>query len=148
MPVNAWIVRTGLLVGWLGLPGALAAACQPVIEGPWVRSAPPGARVLAGYLELHNPCDRDLQVVGVESLDFGMPMIHRTEVVDGVSRMRDAGRLDLPPGGRLIFSPGGLHLMLMQPLRTLAEGDVARIRLVLADGRRVFAEFPLRREAP
>ena len=35
-----------------------------------------------------------------------------------------------------------------EALRPLAEGDVARVRLVLADGRKLFAEFPVRRAAP
>ncbi len=123
-------------------------ACAPVIEKPWVRAAPPGAASLAGYLVLRNPCKAAVEVSGVESRDFGMPMIHRTEVVDGISRMRPAGRLVVPPGGELRFGPGGLHLMLMKPRRALAEGDQAGVRLVLADGRRVFAVFPVRREAP
>jgi len=38
--------------------------------------------------------------------------------------------------------------MLMQPLRALKEGDKAGVRLVLADGRRVFSEFPVLKEAP
>lgn len=87
-------------------------------------------------------------VTGVESRDFGMPMIHRSEVVDGVSRMRPVGELTLAPGGSQAFEPGGLHLMLMKPLRPLAEGDRVGLRLVLADGRRVFAQFPVSREAP
>lgn len=124
------------------------AACVPVIEKPWVRAAPPGAASLAGYLVLRNPCTAAVEVRDVESRDFGMPMIHRSEVVDGVSRMRPAGKLTVPPGGTLRFEPGGLHLMLMKPRRPLAEGDQASVRLVLADGRRVFAVFPVRREAP
>jgi copper(I)-binding protein len=129
--------------------GVVAAAeCAPVIEKPWVRAAPPGASTLAGYLVLRNPCEAAVEVSGVESRDFGMPMIHRTEVVDGVSRMRPAGKLVVPPGGELRFEPGGLHLMLMKPRRALAEGDQASVRLVLADGRRVFAVFPVQREAP
>lgn len=124
------------------------AGCRPVIESPWVRAAPPGAASLAGYLVLRNPCDAPVEVVDVESLDFGMPMIHRTVEEGGVSRMRPAGRLVLAPGESLRFEPGGLHLMLMRPLRPLSEGDVARVRLVLADGRRLFAEFPVRRPAP
>ena len=125
-----------------------AETCAPVIEKPWVRAAPPGATTLAGYLVLRNPCGKAVVVTGVESRDFAMPMIHRSEVVDGVSRMRHAGELSLAPGESLLFSPGGLHLMLMKPRRALADGDQASLRLVLADGRRVFAVFPVRREAP
>ncbi|HQZ30713.1 MAG TPA: copper chaperone PCu(A)C [Arenimonas sp.] len=142
-----------LLLGF-ALAGFASAAvgaepvCAPVIEKAWVRAAPPGAPSLAGYLLLRNPCRTAVEVSDVESRDFGMPMIHRTEVVDGVSRMRPAGKLVVPPGGTLRFEPGGLHLMLMKPLRPMAEGDQAGVRLVLADGRRVFAVFPVRRTAP
>lgn len=125
-----------------------AGDCRPTIESAWVRAAPPGAASLAGYLVLSNDCPGPVEVVDVESLDFGMPMIHRTVEEGGVSRMRPAGKLLLAPGEFLPFEPGGLHLMLMRPLRPMAEGDTARVRLVLADGRRLFAEFPVRRAAP
>lgn len=147
--MNAWRLSLGLLL--VGLASAAVGAepvCAPVIEKAWVRAAPPGAPSLAGYLVLRNPCRTAVEVSDVESRDFGMPMIHRTEVVDGVSRMRPAGKLMVPPGGTLRFEPGGLHLMLMKPLRPMAEGDQAGVRLVLADGRRVFAVFPVRRTAP
>lgn len=136
------------LAGFASAAVGAEKACVPVIEKPWVRAAPPGAASLAGYLVLRNPCKAAVEVSDVESRDFGMPMIHRSEVVDGVSRMRPAGKLKVPPGGTLRFEPGGLHLMLMKPRRALAEGDQASIRLVLADGRRIFAFFPVLRDAP
>lgn len=144
---------SGLLMGLFLLGNASAAVgaettCAPGIESPWVRAAPPGAATLAGYLVLRNGCDAPVVVVDIESLDFGMPMIHRTEEVDGVSRMRPAGRLEVLPGDALVFEPGGLHLMLMKPLRPLPEGSTVRLRLVLEDGRRVFASVPVRRGAP
>ncbi len=77
-----------------------------------------------------------------------MPMIHRSVVENGVSKMRAPGVLEIKPGASLKFEAGGLHLMLMQPLRSLKEGDKAGVRLILADGRRVYSEFPIRREAP
>ena len=97
---------------------------------------------------LRNGCDAPIAVSGVESVDFAMPMIHRSVEEDGVAKMRAAGDLTVAAGGELRFAPGGLHLMLMQPKRALAEGDVARIRIVLADGRRLSAGFRVRREAP
>ena len=147
--MNAWLRCVGLVLAGLASASVVAAeACTPVIEKPWVRAAPPGATTLAGYLVLRNPCGSEVVVTGVESRDFGMPMIHRTDEADGVSRMRHVGKLTLAPGESLVFAPGGLHLMLMKPRRALADGDQASVRLVLADGRRVFAVFPVRREAP
>ncbi len=148
-PMNVLRLSMGLMLA-LSSSAAVGAEtdCVPLIEKAWVRAAPPGASTLAGYLVLRNPCAMAVDVVDVESLDFGMPMIHRTEQVDGVSRMRPAGKLQVPAGGELRFEPNGLHLMLMKPLRPLAEGDTARLRLVLADGRRLYAEVPVRREAP
>lgn len=146
MNANHWTM--GLLLGLLASASVQADDCRPLIEGAWVRAAPPGAPSLAGYLTLRNPCRDAVQVVDVESLDFGRPMIHRTEHAGGVSRMRPAGELVIEPGAELRFEPGGLHLMLMQPRRQLREGDSARFRLVLADGRRLYVEAPVRREAP
>jgi hypothetical protein len=125
-----------------------ATACVPVLEKPWVRAAPPGARMLAGYVVVRNPCAAPVVVSGVESKDFADAMIHRTVVEGGVSRMRAAGRLVVAPGAELRFEPGGLHLMLMRPLRELPEGARAGVRLLLADGRKLYAEYDLRREAP
>jgi periplasmic copper chaperone A len=129
-------------------PAKNVQQCMPVIRQAWIRSAPPGAQTLAGYLVLKNTCKTSIRVVDVESRDFGMPMIHRTVVENGISKMRDPGVLEIKPGASLKFEAGGLHIMLMQPLRTLKEGDKAGVRLVLADGRRVFSEFPVLKEAP
>lgn len=122
--------------------------CMPQIQKAWIRSAPPGAKTLAGYLVLKNTCKDTIKIIDVESKDFGMPMIHRTVIENGVSKMRDPGVLEVKPGTSLKFDAGGLHLMLMQPLRAMKEGDTAGVRLVLADGRRVYSEFPIQREAP
>jgi copper(I)-binding protein len=147
--MNVFRLCLGLSL-WLSASAAVGAVpdCMPVIEKAWVRAAPPGASSLAGYLVLRNACTTAVEVVDLESRDFGMPMIHRTEQVDGVSRMRPAGRMVVAAGAALRFEPGGLHLMLMRPLRPLAEGDTVRLRLVLADGRRLYAEVPVRRSAP
>ena len=122
--------------------------CMPVIHKAWIRSAPPGAQTLAGYLVIKNTCKTSIKIVDVESRDFGMPMIHRSVLENGVSKMRDPGVMEIKPGASLIFEAGSLHIMLMQPLRALKAGDRAGVRLVLADGRRVYSEFPVLKQAP
>jgi copper(I)-binding protein len=141
-----WLASASAAV--VGARSERVTACAPTLESAWVRAAPPGAPSLAGYVVLRNGCDAPVTVTGVESLDFARPMIHRSVDEGGVARMRPAGDLVVPAGGELRFEPGGLHLMLMQPKRPLADGDTARVRLVLADGRRLFAEFAVRRAAP
>ena len=127
---------------------AVAADCTPRVRDAWLRLPPMDMPMLAGFARIENPCATPVTIVGVRSPSFADVSLHETRVVDGVSRMRPAGKLVVPPGGALRFEPGGLHLMLMKPLRPLAEGDQASVRLVLADGRRLFAVFPVRRSSP
>jgi len=122
--------------------------CGLRIERAWVRAAPPGATMLAGYATVKNDCAKPIAIVGVESLDFAEAMIHRTVIENGVSRMLHAARLEVPAKGKLHFAPGGMHLMLMRPNRPLPPGSKARVRLILADGSRLFTEYEVQREAP
>lgn len=147
--MNANLIRSGLWLCLLASAGVMAAPeCMPTIEQAWVRAAPPGAKMLAGYATVKNPCAKPAVIIGVESMDFGAAMIHQTIVENGVSKMRPADRLPVPAKAELKFAPGGTHLMLMQPLKALPEGSRARVRLLLADGRKLFAEYPVQREAP
>jgi copper(I)-binding protein len=161
-PYNAGMNRSSLraaAVAVLLVPAACSAdpdaarqaagtACLPTLVAPWVRAAPPGTMMLAGYAVVRNDCAAAVTIVGAESLDFASASMHETVVEQGVSRMRATGPLVVPAHAQVAFAPGGRHLMLMGPARALPEGATARIRLVLADGRRVFAEFSVRRDAP
>ena len=148
--ISASIPRAvALALCFLATPALAAkAACRPVLVASWVRAAPPGASLLAGYATVRNDCAVAVTIIGAESLDFGSVSIHETVVEGGVSRMRAVGEVRIAPHAQATFAPGGRHLMLMGPARPLPEGATARIRFVLADGSRVFAEFPVRREPP
>ena len=120
-----------------------------VIDHPWTRAVGAAAPTAAGYMIIRNTGAAPDRLVAAETPRAARVELHEMSVTDGIMRMRPiAGGIALPPGGEVRLAPGGLHLMLMRPLRPLAEGDVARVRLVLEDGRRVFAEYPVRREAP
>lgn len=149
--MNAHSLLTGLALMFTASAAvavAPAGACQPVIAKAWIRAAPPGAMMLAGYATVRNPCPRAIAVVAVEAADFGSAMMHETVVENGVSKMRHTDRLALPARGELRFAPGGRHLMLMQPRRPLKEGERSVLTLVLADGRRLAATFSVRRDPP
>jgi periplasmic copper chaperone A len=138
------------MILWLGVGSAAlcsAAIAEVRVESAWVRAAPPGAPMLAGYGVLHNPGEQPVVVVAASRGAFGAVEIHRTVEIDGMSRMRPAGALEIAPGGSVTLEPGGVHLMLMKPQRALREGDKVTIRLELAGDAPVEAEFELRRTA-
>ena len=147
--MNVRLALSGLLLAFAAMPPAAAApSCLPVLEQGWIRAAPPGATALAGYGTLRNACGEPFLVKDVKAKDFAMAMIHQTTVESGMSRMRSARNLVVPARGRLVFAPGGNHMMLMHPERAIREGDRVRVEIVLKDGRRIPAVLVVRREAP
>ena len=107
----------------------------------WIRQAPPGASMMAGYVTLKNTGDARVSVLTVQSDAFREASIHETVVERGVSKMRELPRLDLDPGATIELKPGGRHLMLMHPRQKIAVGDRIEMTFLLADGRRVPANF-------
>lgn len=124
-----------------------AASAEVVVDSAWVRAAPPGATMLAGYATLRNSGETAVSVVGAESKAFESVEMHRTEEVDGVSRMRPVETIEIPASGEAVMAPGGLHLMLIRPRQPIAEGDTVTLRLRFADGRTIDAAFPVQRSA-
>ena len=146
---NARLLALGLLL--LASASAAVAAptpCLPRFEQGWVRAAPPGATVLSGYGLLRNDCGAAATLTGVQSRTFVMVQVHETKIEKGISTMRHAKTSPLPARGALRFEPNGRHLMLMHPRKALPVGTVVKLELVLADGRRIPAEFTVLREAP
>ena len=126
-----------------------AQGIQPIrISDAWIREGPPVVSTLAGYARVENLTDREIALVGATSPDFTAVEFHRTEVVDGLARMREEQVIVIAAGASVSLEPGGLHMMLMNPQRALKAGDRAIVELRLSDGRLVRVELPIRRQAP
>lgn len=140
--------------GWIGAGWALAAvlalgtqadAGDVTVADAWIRQAPPGAMVLAGYMRLRNEGAQPQALVNVHADAFGSVMIHQTMMEGGVARMTHAAHIDLAPHASLAFAPGGLHLMLMDPKRPLRAGERVEMQLEFRDGRRLPVSFEVRK---
>lgn len=111
------------------------------VTDAWIRAAPPGATMLAGYATLSNTGDAPVSILTVQSDAFRMTSLHETVVQEGVSKMRELHRVDIAPGATVALAPGGKHLMLMQPRHDVAPGEKVEVRFLLADGQRVTTYF-------
>ena len=100
------------------------------IERPWSRVTPPGTPVGSGYMTIVNTADESDRLVAAESPVAGRVQIHRSVKKDGQSSMvHQKDGVVVPPDGRIEFSPGGYHLMLMQLGGPLEEGERVPITL-------------------
>jgi len=111
------------------------AESKLVVEHAEVVLAPSGSMMLAGYLTVWNGSKQQADLVSVQSDDFSSVSLHRTEVVDGVAKMRPIKEGVLIPGhAELVMKPGGLHMMLMEPKPDLKAGDMVGLLLAFEDG--------------
>lgn len=136
------LALTALLLA--AAPLAQADDCVPVVESAWIRQPPMAMPMMAGFAELRNPCGAPATVVSARSDAFAAVELHETRRVEGVSRMRHVEALELPANGKVVLAPGGLHLMLMQPVAKIEVGQTVAVELELSDGRRLHADFEVR----
>ena len=109
------------------------------LENGWIRHMPPSAQMLAGYGTLTNPSNEVIHIVSAKSEHFALVELHRTVETDGQYRMREVPELEIPAGGHAELVPGGLHLMLMQPVAPLNLNDDVIIHFETSAGTRFAA---------
>jgi copper(I)-binding protein len=120
-----------ILMILLLLSGSVFAETKfPEIKNQWLRAAPPGAMMLAAYLELTNTEPQDKVLIGAFSPDFKLAEIHETVIKQGIAKMVHQPELIIQANQKILFKPGGLHIMLMQPKQQFIEGDEVKICLI------------------
>jgi len=145
LPMRQWLASIALA---LVASQAAVAAGRLEVAGAWIRTAPPGAMMLAGYATLSNAGDAPLMVTGADSEAFGDVSLHESVEVDGVARMKALGSIEIAPGASVVLAPGGKHLMLMQPRGEVKPGQKIPVELVLGNAQRISIEFVVSDEAP
>ena len=125
----------------LGAAALLALAPSPAsaheyeagslhIEHPWARATPPRAGVAGAYMVIENHGKDADRLLGGSTEAARAVQIHSMTMDGGVMKMRQlTDGLELPAGKTVTLDPGGLHLMLVDPVKPLKEGD--RVPLTL-----------------
>lgn len=123
----------------LGLPISPAIQAGQIVahaltvEQARIHPAPPQAPVRAGFARLHNAGEQDLVIDAMRSPTFGKIELHEMHMEGGLMRMRPVASLRVPARGEVELKPGGLHLMLFQPVQSLELGSTARIEFLSGD---------------
>jgi copper(I)-binding protein len=101
-----------------------------VIEQPWVRATPGGAKVAGGYMTIHNAGSEPDRLIGGSMPLAGRLELHEMRLEDGVMRMREIrGGLEIAPGQKVELKPGGYHVMFMDLNAPLRQGETQKGQL-------------------
>jgi copper(I)-binding protein len=83
-----------------------------VVEAPWVRATPAGAKVAAGYMKIINTGKEADRLIGGTIDHAGRFEVHEMTMVNNVMRMRPLPNgLEIKPGETVELKPGGYHIM-------------------------------------
>ncbi len=112
------------------------------MQDAWVRATPPGARTAAVYLTLHNSGGDDA-LIGAESPAAEETQLHTHRHEQGMMRMEQVERFDLPSDSVIKLEPSGKHLMMIGIFQAMKPGESVKLTLIFAQGERLQLEVPV-----
>ena len=107
---------------------ALAAGLS--VANAWSRSTPPVAKVGVVYFTLTNDTKKSDRLLKLSTAVAEKVEVHRTEVLDGIARMREVAVLHVEAGQAVEFRPGGMHVMLVGLRKPLVAGMTYELDLL------------------
>ena len=99
------------------------SAANLQITEAWIKNLPMSVPMRAGYMDISNNQAETIKIEWLKSEAFARIEIHRSVEKDGMMSMHPVSVLAISPGETVRLAPGGIHLMLMNPLTTLVPGN-------------------------
>lgn len=144
------LIATAMALVAAGAAFAHEYAAGPLrIAHPWTRPTAAGAPAAAGYMEIANTGRAADRLVLASTPHAARVEIHQSSMEGSVMRMNALPQgVEIPAGGAVSLSPGGLHLMLFGPRGAVAEGDRIPLTLVFAKAGKVTVELAAESRPP
>ena len=115
-----------------------------LIENAWTRASTDIGGSAEVYLTLSNTSAKTIDLIGVRTDLASIEILHKTFVgSNGAPRMSAIPELRVEPGASVTLEPGGLHVMLIDLEKPLAEGNTLPLRLTFYDGDDLTIEVPI-----
>jgi len=120
-----------VVLGAAGLVLAASALAQVTVTDAWVRGTVAGQKATGAFMQLKSPADAAL--VAAASPVAKIVEVHEMKMEGGMMKMNAVDKLALPAGKTVDLKPGGYHVMLMDLVKPLKEGDTVLLQLTFED---------------
>lgn len=132
------------LVAFAGAPTPTPAPSVSVVD-PWVRLPPPGAKNTGAFMLLKNEGSVDRTLVQASNAASKVTELHTHLDEGGVKKMRQVPSIAIKAGGTTELKPGSLHVMLMDLVAPLHEGQRVPLTLTFDDASTLTVQAVVRR---
>ncbi|MDB2543572.1 copper chaperone PCu(A)C [Woeseiaceae bacterium] len=92
-----------------------------------------GNRVTAGFTNITNNSPDTITINSISSPQFNIVEIHETIMNNGIASMIKINTLTILEKQSVSLKPGGKHLMLIDPVKRISEGEEIRLIFELSN---------------
>lgn len=133
------------LAAFAAVPAIAQEAVTDTLEisGGFARASPKMVSAGAGFMQITStgPADR---LIGFSSPVCEHGELHTHIHDNGMMRMRQIEAIDIPAGGSAVLAPGGLHLMFIDLVEPLEEGQDVPVTLTFENAGTVELSLPVK----
>lgn len=104
------------------------------IEGAYARATPPHLPNSAAFMTIKNTTSESISVVSASSNVSKVVELHTHTMKDGVMKMIQIPKIDIPANAETTLKPGGLHIMFIGLHNPLKKGESVTLRLNFSNG--------------
>lgn len=120
-----------LMLSLLGM--SLHVSAQTVVDDAWVRATVPGQPSSGAFM--HITAATDSKLVEVKSPVAKTVQIHESKMENDVMSMQAVPSIALPAGKTVNIEPEGYHVMLIDLVGQIKEGDNVPLTLIVEDSK-------------
>ena len=123
------------LLGLSLLGMAAQVSAQTVVDDAWVRATVPGQASTGAFMKL--TASTDSKLLEVQSPVAKIVQIHQSSMKDDVMSMQEVTSVTLPAGQPVVMDPSSYHVMLVNLVGQVKEGDKVPLTVVVEDAKGV-----------
>jgi periplasmic copper chaperone A len=111
------------------------------VKDAYARATPPGLPNSAAFMTIENKTDKNIALTKATS---NVSKVAELSMTDGVMKMYQVPKIDIPANGETALKPGGFHVMLIGLHKPLKEKEKVTITLYFSNGENKTITIPVK----